>query len=79
MPGTFVVGTGAIDEPVPPAATLYQRKLVPVAVNAGAVAFWQNINGLVIKNQIRRIKPIKINNKSSFIIARNNDSLMIIQ
>ena len=39
----------------------------------------ESINGLVIKNQVRHIKPIKINNKACFVIARNNDSLLIIQ
>jgi enediyne biosynthesis protein E4 len=51
-----------------------------VLINQGRGNFIaQNINGLVIKNQIRHILPIKINNKSSFVIARNSDSLLIIQ
>ncbi len=37
------------------------------------------LNGIVIKNEIRRIKPIKISGKPSFIIARNNDSLIVVQ
>jgi hypothetical protein len=36
-----VEGVGAVEEPVPPVATVYQRILDPVAVNAVVVAFWQ--------------------------------------
>jgi hypothetical protein len=39
----------------------------------------ENINGVIIKNQVRHILPININKKKAFVIARNNDSLMIIQ
>ena len=38
-----------------------------------------NINGIIIKNQVRHIQPIVINKKKAFVIARNNDALMIIQ
>ena len=41
FPTAVVEGTGAVDEPVPPAAVVYQSKLVPVAVRAVAVLFWQ--------------------------------------
>lgn len=36
------------------------------------------INGLIIKGQIRHILPITIKGKSCFILARNNDSTMVI-
>jgi hypothetical protein len=39
----------------------------------------ENINGLVVKGQVRHILPITIAGKQSFILARNNDSLMVIR
>jgi len=39
----------------------------------------ENINGLAIKNQVRHILPITIKGKGAFVIARNNDALMLIQ
>jgi hypothetical protein len=42
-----VDGVGAVAEPVPPEAVVYQRRLVPVAVSAEAVAPWQYTTGLV--------------------------------
>ncbi len=39
----------------------------------------ENINGLQIKGQVRHIKPITINSKKAFVVARNNDSVMVIQ
>mgnify|MGYP001587594322 CR=1 FL=1 len=41
MPGVVVGGTGAVALPTPPVAAVYHFKLVPVAVNATAVAFCQ--------------------------------------
>jgi hypothetical protein len=42
-----VEGVGAVDEPVPPVAAVYHNRLLPVAVNATAVEFWQYVTGLV--------------------------------
>ncbi|CAN5479166.1 VCBS repeat-containing protein [soil metagenome] len=39
----------------------------------------ENINGIIIKNQVSHIQPIKIKNTKAYIIARNNDALMIIK
>ncbi len=39
----------------------------------------QSLNGLNIKGQVRQIKPIVINKKQAYIIAKNNDSSMVIQ
>ncbi|MGF2412942.1 VCBS repeat-containing protein [Ferruginibacter sp.] len=51
-----------------------------ILINQGKGSFAaQNINGLVIKNEIRHILPIRIKNNAAYIIARNNDSLMVIQ
>ena len=51
-----------------------------VLINKGNGNFdAENINGLVIKNQVRHILPVKIKNKTTYVIARNNDALMLIQ
>lgn len=36
-------------------------------------------NGLVVKGQVRKIKPIHIGNQQNFILAMNTDSLRVIQ
>ena len=41
MPMVAVFGVGAVVLPVPPVAVVYHNRLVPVAVNGVAVAFWQ--------------------------------------
>ena len=51
-----------------------------VLINLGNGKFTvENINGLVIKNEIRHIMPVTIKNKTAFVIARNNDSVLVIQ
>lgn len=58
----------------------YDANYGTVLINKGkAVLVAENINGLVIKGQVRKIKPILVNKKPSLVIARNNDSAMIIQ
>ena len=47
LPTVVVEGTGAAALPVPPVATVYHSKPVPVAVSAVAVDPWQKITGLV--------------------------------
>lgn len=37
-----------------------------------------SINGLTIKGQVRHMNEIKIGNKTAYILARNNDSTMVI-
>ncbi|MDQ2720252.1 MAG: VCBS repeat-containing protein [Bacteroidota bacterium] len=39
----------------------------------------ETLNGLQIKGQVRHIQKIKIDKKEAFILARNNDSTMVIQ
>ena len=46
-PDAVVNGVGAVADPMPPVEILYQSKLVPVAVKAVAVAFWQYVTGVV--------------------------------
>ncbi len=51
-----------------------------VLINRGNGNFTaENIKGLVIKNEVRHIAPVIINRKPAYVIARNNDSLMVIQ
>lgn len=51
-----------------------------VLINAGHGNFKaERINGIVIKNQVRHILPVQVNHQQALIIARNNDSLMIIK
>ena len=37
------------------------------------------INGLEIKGQVRHIKSVKINKQQAYILAKNNDSTVIIR
>ncbi len=39
----------------------------------------ESINGLEIKDQSRHIRPININKSPAFIVAKNNDSAMVIR
>ena len=39
----------------------------------------ESLNGLQIKGQVRHISEINIGNKKAFVLARNNDSTMVIQ
>ena len=51
-----------------------------ILVNRGNGNFTvEPINGLAIKGQIRRIRRIRIAGREAFILARNNDSAMIIR
>lgn len=40
---------------------------------------YEALNGLVIKGEVRHIKKIIIANKAAYILARNNDSTMVIR
>lgn len=51
-----------------------------ILVNKGEGKFEaESINGLEIKGQVRHIEKINIGKKEAFILARNNDSTMVIQ
>lgn len=57
----------------------YDADFGTVMINKGNGKFaCENINGLVIKGQVRRIKKINIGKREAFILARNNDSTMVI-
>ena len=49
-------------------------------INRGAGNFeCQPVHGVAIKGQVRHIKPIQVNKQQAFILARNNDSAMVIK
>src|ERR1700722_14457308 len=51
-----------------------------ILVNHGNGSFTaENINGLQIKGQVRHVNKITIANKEAYLLARNNDSVKIIQ
>ena len=51
-----------------------------ILINKGGGNFeYQPLNGLAVKGQVRHISPIEINKQKAFILARNNDSLMVIK
>jgi len=51
-----------------------------ILINRGNNDFFcQALNGVDVKGQARRIKKISINKKDAYIIARNNDSILVIK
>jgi hypothetical protein len=57
----------------------YDADFGTVLINKGNNVFAaETINGLSIKGQVRQIRSITINNKPAFILAKNNDTAMII-
>jgi hypothetical protein len=58
----------------------YDADFGAILLNHGHDQFTaENLNGLAVKGQVRHIKPITIAKKQAFILARNNDSTLIIQ
>ncbi|WP_242696458.1 VCBS repeat-containing protein [Longitalea luteola] len=58
----------------------YDADFGTVLLNKGNASFaCEPINGLTIKGQTRHIRKITIGKKEAFILARNNDSTMIIR
>jgi enediyne biosynthesis protein E4 len=58
----------------------YDADFGTILVNKGHGKFEaETLNGLQIKGQVRHIGKINIGKKESFILARNNDSTMVIQ
>ncbi len=58
----------------------YDADYGTILINKGNGKFETSpINGLEINGQVRHIKPITINAKPSFILAKNNDYIQIIQ
>lgn len=58
----------------------YDADFGTILLNKGNAHFTaENINGLQVKGEVRHIRRIVINKKEAFILARNNDSAMVIQ
>jgi hypothetical protein len=58
----------------------YDADYGTILVNKGNGKFEANlINGVQIKGQVRHIQKINIGKKEAFILARNNDSTMVIE
>lgn len=57
----------------------YDADFGTMLVNKGNGSFaFENINGLLIKGQVRRIKQLNIAGQKAYILAKNNDSAMVI-
>ena len=58
----------------------YDADFGTLLINKGNGKFSvENINGLQVKGQVRHISKINIRNKTAYILAKNNDSTMVIQ
>ncbi len=58
----------------------YDADYATLLINKGGGKFTCSpLNGLVVKGQVRRVKPITINQKQAYVLAKNNDSTIIIQ
>ena len=57
----------------------YDADFGTILINKGKDNFdCENINGLEVKGQVRHIRKITIANQDAFILAKNNDSAMVI-
>ncbi len=58
----------------------YDADYGTILLNKGSNSFMaEPLNGVVVKGQVRHIKHINLtNNKAAYVLARNNDSLMVI-
>ena len=51
-----------------------------ILINKGNGKFEANtLNGVILKGQVRHIKPIQIGKQAAFILAMNNDSLRVLK
>ena len=57
----------------------YDADYGTVLLNKGKGEFEVACPNLVIKGQIRKIKSVQVNKQQALILARNNDSLMLIK
>jgi enediyne biosynthesis protein E4 len=58
----------------------YDADFGTLLINKGNGNFvCSSMNGLVIKGQVRHIQPININRQQAFILAKNNDSTIVIR
>jgi hypothetical protein len=58
----------------------YDADFGTILINKGKGKFTcEGLNGLQLKGQVRHIARIEISKKEAFVLARNNDSTMVIQ
>ncbi|WP_315818597.1 hypothetical protein [Paraflavitalea speifideaquila] len=58
----------------------YDADMGTILVNRGkGVLEPENINGLPVKGQVRHISKIKIAGKEALVLARNNDSTLVLR
>jgi len=58
----------------------YDAGFGSILINKGKGRFeCENLNGLSIKGEVRHIQKLIINKKEAFVIARNSDSVMVVQ
>ncbi|MGI8635205.1 MAG: hypothetical protein ACR2KZ_07360, partial [Segetibacter sp.] len=58
----------------------YDADIGTILINKGHGFFvCENLNGLTVKGQVRHISKIQIGQKRAYILARNNDSTILIQ
>ena len=58
----------------------YDADFGTVLLNKGRGSFTcSNFNGLTVKGEVRHIQPVKIGNQPAYILAKNNDSLVVLK
>jgi hypothetical protein len=58
----------------------YDASFGTILINKGKGRFEvENPNGVLIKGQVRHIRKIDIAKKEAFVLARNNDSMMVVK
>jgi len=51
-----------------------------ILVNKGKGNFqYENLNGVIVKGETRRVRPIKIGDEPAYILAKNNDSMRVVK
>jgi enediyne biosynthesis protein E4 len=58
----------------------YDSDYGTVLVNKGKGNFsCENLNGIILKGEVRHIRQIKIGNETAYIMAKNNDSTVVLK
>ncbi|MES2882103.1 MAG: hypothetical protein V4676_08145, partial [Bacteroidota bacterium] len=58
----------------------YDADYATLLINKGGGKFiCSPLNGIVVKGQVRRLKPIGIGKQKAFLLAKNSDSLAVLQ
>ena len=58
----------------------YDADFGTVLINKGKGNFTcENLNGLIIKGEVRHVQPINILKQPAYIIAKNNDSVLVLK